>query len=196
MSEPAPQPVLPYTSTPAPGHSAAAAPLPYFAGADAGHRRLWRVAPRRCAWLAAAWVVLIVALFLPGCDMSNSGNGREPAPTYVVYWLTVVDVAEFGGHLREGNVDPKAATVPLACAAFVAGSLVFPLAPLLLARRLGRGLRWLGWTTAALLLSPWLLLGVVALQDKAGRFLYGYYLLAAAYTAAFVVILLPRQPKS
>jgi hypothetical protein len=159
------------------------------------------MAPRRLAWLAAAWLVAVVALFLPGCDMSGSGNGGEPAPTYVAYGLSFAQLQEYAGRLegaaRGGSVpELGGAPMTIACALFPVGSGVLLFSPLLLKRRLRRRLRWLGWTTAGLLLAPWLLPLAAMLTGDGYHFLYGFYLLAAAHTVAFVVILLPHQPKS
>jgi len=64
------------------------APLPYFVPGPRRIGWMWRVAPRRCVALAAAWAVAGVALLLPGCDLSTSANRTDVRPTYVVYGLT------------------------------------------------------------------------------------------------------------
>ena len=177
--------------------------MPYYSGPDNVRRPVWRMAPRRCAWLGAAVAIAAVALFLPGCDMSSSGSGRDPAPTYVAYALTMMQLQEFSGRVQDaaatgGRNAPDLGGVPMtvASALFPVGSGVLLFSPLLLKRRLRGRLRWLGWATAGLLLAPWLLLLTAALSGGGRHFLYGFYLLAAAHTVAFVVILLPHQPKS
>lgn len=192
--------------TPAAHAPEAARPLPYYAG---GGRReaVWRIAPRRCIWLAGAWVAAIVALFLPGCDMSSPG--MQPAPTYVAYGLTYMHVYESydqGRDFVRGNRSdlPEAGGVAmtLACALFPLGSAVFLLTPLLLRRRVRGRFGWGSWTMSSLLLAPWALLLIGSVSGGAENYLYGYYVLAAAHTAAFAVLLwrpgdvraAPRRP--
>ena len=171
------------------------ATLTYYEGTDR-REAMWRIAPRRCMWLAAAWAAAIVALFLPGCDMSSSANGSEAAPTYVAYGLSFVQVRESVDAVR-GIAAGNGSSIPgvdgyamsLACALFLAGSAVFLLTPLLLRRRLRRGLGWLGWTVSGLLLSPWAMLIVGGATGTGKHYLYGYYVLASAHTAAFVVLM-------
>jgi hypothetical protein len=83
--------------------------------------------------------------------------------------------------------------LPVACSLFLLGSAVFLVTPLLLRRRLrGRGrLGWLDRFIIPLLLAPWLLPMAAALHDDLGRFLFGYHLLAAAHTAAFLALAWP-----
>jgi len=191
----------PTPTPPADESGAAAAPLPYYAGTTAVRRApVWRLAPVRFAWLTAAWVAAVVALFLPGCDMSGSGNGSEPAPTYVVYGLTMAQLSEFSDRGRavvagDRSAIPEAGGVAmtLACALFPLGSAVFVFTPLLLRRRARRRFGWGSWTLSSLLLAPWALLLVSAAAGGGGNFLYGYYLLALAHTAAFLTLLWPDR---
>ena len=174
-------------------------PLLYFGGGAGTYRfSAWRAAPRRCAVLAGAWALLLPALFLPGCDVSASGNRTGVRPTYVVYSLTAQYTLLLGGHLFDmsrgaGSLDLKDDGLPLAiaCPLFLLGSAAFLLTPPLLRRRLRNGLRWVDWVAVALLPAPWALLAASAYNDSFDHFLYGFYLLAAVHTAACAALVWP-----
>ena len=174
-------------------------PIPYFGGGPGAFRfSAWRAAPRRCAALGGAWAMLLLALFLPGCDVSSSGNRGNVRPTYVVYGLTTQYTLLLGGHLVDvwrgtGSLDVKDRSAPLAvaCPLFLLGGASFLLTPPLLRRRLRKGLRWVDRTVVALLTAPWVLLAASVPIGNFGHFLYGYYLLAAAHTIAFAAITWP-----
>ena len=189
---------------PQPPHAPAAStdgrdePLPYFApGAGAFRASLWEAAPGRCTALAAAWALALLALFLPGCDLSAAGNRTGVRPTSTVYLLTAQYTGLLGQSLlqtaRGMQPDLSRDDVPLAiaCPMFLLGSVAFLLTPALLRRRLRRGLRMVDWLAVALLPAPWGLLAAAAAGGNGDHFLYGYYLLAAAHTAAFVVLAWP-----
>ena len=198
MAETAPAPTPPPPGDPA---ASASAPLPYYAGAPAVRRApVWRLAPARFAWLMAAWVAAVVALFLPGCDMSGSGKRTEVAPTYVVYGLTMAQLSEFSDQSRAVMAGDRSAipetggvAMTLACALFPLGSAAFVFTPLLLRRRVRGRFGWGSWTLSSLLLAPWALLLVCAAAGGGANYLYGYYLLAAAHTVAFLILLWPDR---
>jgi hypothetical protein len=174
--------------------------LEYYGG-GAEQRPVWEAAPRRCIGLAVAWAVTLLALFLPGCDFAGRGNRSEVRPTYTVYLLTGEYTLMIGSGLYDAARRPGAkADLPtgsamwIACPLFLLGSAVFLLTPRLLARRVRRKLGRLDWCLLPLLLAPWFLLAAAAVSDDAGRFLYGFHLLAAGHTAALVVIVWPLGP--
>ena len=172
-------------------------PLRYFGG-SARRESTWRIAPRRCAWLVVAWVLAVGSLFVPGCDMSSSADRSELAPTYVAYGLSTMQVREFASTMRDYAAGgqssvPEAggAAMSLACALFLVGSGVFVATPFLLRRRVRKGCGGVGWTVAALLLSPWAMPLISAAKESGRRFVEGYYLLSGAHTMAFLVLLWP-----
>lgn len=172
-------------------------PLRYFGG-SARRESIWRIAPRRCAWLVAAWVLAVGSLFVPGCDMSSAADRSELAPTYVAYSLSTMQVREFASTMRDYAAGrqssvPEAGGVAmsLACALFLVGSGVFVATPFLLRRRVRKGFGGVGWTVAALLLSPWAMPLISAANGSGRRFVEGYYLLSGAHTMAFLVLLWP-----
>ena len=175
-----------------------AAPLPYYAGATARRRSSVWV---RAGFLAAAWVLAVVALFMPGCDMSSSADRSSIAPTYAVYGLTYWQVREAYDRGRDSVVSGNPSAMPetsgvagaLACALFPLGSAVFLFTPLLLRRRLRGRFGWGSWTLSSLLLAPWALLLIAAASGSGQHYLYGYYLLAVAQTIAFAVLLWPDR---
>ena len=96
---PAPEPPGARPPAPAGGREET---LPYFApGAGAFRATAWEVAPGRVVTLAAAWAVALLALFLPGCDTSTSGNRTSVRPTSTVHLLTGQYTAVLGDSLIE-----------------------------------------------------------------------------------------------
>ena len=169
---------------PIPTASRAAAPTLPYSGPRPRRAALWRVAPRRCAVLGAAWALALGSLFLPGCR-SGTGSGDKHAPTYVTYSLSVRYVQMYASGDR-GKPVPAAA-----CALFPVGAVAFLFTPLLLWRRVFARLGAWGWATGALLGAPWILLITFAAAGAGANFLYGFYLLALAHTLAFAAIAWP-----
>ena len=172
-------------------------PLRYFGG-SARRESTWRIAPRRCAWLVAAWVLAVGSLFVPGCDMSSAADRSELAPTYVAYSLSTMQIREFADTTwdyaagsRSSVPQAGGAAMSLACALFLVGSGVFVATPFLLRRRVRKGFGGVGWTVAALLLSPWAMPLIGAANGSGRHFAEGYYLLSAAHSMAFLVLLWP-----
>jgi hypothetical protein len=147
--------------------------------------------------LVVAWAVAVVALFLPGCDMSLTANRTDVRPTSNTYLVACEYTALLGQSLvaqargRKSDLSREDLPLAIACPMFVLSSVAFLLTPALLRRRLRRGLRWIDWLAVALLPSPWGLLAASAAGDNARHFLYGFYLLAAAHTIAFVALAWP-----
>jgi len=188
---------MPDPSAPIPMAShAPPATLPYSRPKRPPRAPLWRVAPRRCAWLGAAWVLALGSLLLPGCqDSSSSGGGQ--APTYMSYSFSISYAVMYASGARDGSTQPSGwidlngALPAAACALYPVGSVVFFFTPLLLWRRVFFRFGAWAWATCALLWSPWVLLAVFAAAGAGGNFLYGFYLLALAHTLAFAVIAWP-----
>ena len=148
--------------------------------------------------LAVAWAVTLLALLLPGCDVGGLMTSNGVRPTYTVFTLTGVYTLQLGRTVvdaasRPGRADPTpgGGAMLVACPLFLLGSAAFLLTPRLLSRRIRRKFGRSDLCLLPLLLAPWVLLWAAGAQGDAAHFLYGYYLLATGYTAAFVIIAWP-----
>jgi hypothetical protein len=136
-------------------------------------------------WLLAlgAWVAFGVSLFLPGVWANPLGDWGNPAayPTWLVLFVRTLVFALIGW--------PQDVGLALLAVALCVGTVWFLALPFVLAlhRKVPEVYRWLSIS----LLSAWLFPLYGMNRDSPDHDLIGWYVLAGAYTTAFVAFQMP-----